>query len=189
MTHELTGKLSGVSVSYTTGNPLVTFEISDKQSALKMADDLKEAEKLSLKVGKFKKKRSLTANAYLWQLCTMIADTLSEGGEPHTKEEIYQSAVKARGIFREQGELPLDFAKTSRTAWEMLGTGWVTEQVDFEPDGERVIVRYYYGSSTYNQKQMGRLIDWLVVECQQLGIETKQKEEIDSLLNSWRGGI
>lgn len=183
--YELTGKISGVSFSYTTGKPLITIEMNEKQSALKMVDELKTVEKLSLKIGKYREKRSLNANSYLWQLCTMIADKLSDDGVPHTKEEIYRNAVKARGICREQGELPLDFAKTSRTAWEMLGTGWITEQVDFEPDGERVIVRYYYGSSTYNTKQMSRIIDWLVVECQQLGIETKSQAEIDSLLNSW----
>lgn len=183
--HDLTGKISGVSFSYTTGKPLVSFEMNEKQSALNMVDALKSAEKLTIKVGKFREKRSLNANAYLWVLCTKIADKLSDDGIPHTKEEIYQKAIKARGIRREQGELPIDFAKTSRTAWEMLGTGWITEQVDFEPDGERVIVRYYYGSSTYNTKQMSRIIDWLVVECQQLGIETKSQEEINSLLASW----
>ncbi len=187
--HELTGKIAGVSFSYTTGKPQITLELNEKQSALNMVDTLKDAEKLSLKIDRFREKRSLDANRYLWQLCSMIADKLSDDGEPHTKEEIYQKAIKARGIYREQGELPLDFAKTSRTAWEMLGTGWITEQVDFEPDGDRVIVRFYYGSSTYNTKQMSRIIDWLVVECQNLGIETKSQAEIDSLLQSWGGGI
>lgn len=182
---ELTGKISNLAYSFSTGKPLVTFELNECQSAIEMVQALKDSEKLTVKVGKFRKKRSLDANAYLWVLCSMIANVLSVGGTPHTKEEIYQSAIKARGIYREQGELPIDFAKTSRHAWEMLGTGWVTEQVDFEPDGERVIVRYYYGSSQYNTKQMARVIDWLVDECRQLGIETKSTEEIDSLLRSW----
>ena len=187
--HELTGKIAGVSVSYTTGKPLVTFEMNEKQSARNMVDTLREFDVLSIKIDKYSAKRSLNANAYLWKLCSMIADKLSDDGVPHTKEEIYRKAIKSRGIYREQGELPIDFAKTSRTAWEMLGTGWITEQVDFEPDGERVIVRFYYGSSTYNTKQMSRIIDWLVVECQNLGIETKSQAEIDSLLSSWKGGI
>lgn len=187
--YELTGRIRGVSVSYETGRPLVTLEVNERQNALSMVDSLKAAEKLSFKIDRFREKRSLDANAYLWKLCTMIADKLSDDGVPHTKEEIYQRAIKARGIFREQGELPLDFSKTSRTAWEMLGTGWVTEQVDFEPDGERVIVRFYYGSSVYNSKQLSYVIDWLKVECQNLGIETKSQAEIDSLLKSWKGGI
>lgn len=183
--HELTGKITGVSYSYPAIKPLVTFEMNEKQSARNMVDALKDAETLSIKIDIYREKRSLDANRYLWKLCSMIADKLSDDGVPHTKEEIYRKAIKARGICREQGELPIDFAKTSRTAWEMLGTGWITEQVDFEPDGERVIVRYYYGSSTYNTKQMSRIIDWLVVECQNLGVETKSQAEIDSLLQSW----
>lgn len=183
--HDLTGRLSGVTFSYETGKPLITFEMNEKRSALDMVDTLRECDKLSIKIDKFREKRSLDANRYLWQLCSLIADKLSDDGVPHTKEEIYRKAIKARGICREQGELPLDFAKTSRTAWEMLGTGWITEQVDFEPDGDRVIVRFYYGSSTYNTKQMSRIIDWLVVECQNLGIETKSAKELESLLGAW----
>ena len=39
--HELTGKISGVSFSYATGKPLITFELNEKQSALNMVDALK----------------------------------------------------------------------------------------------------------------------------------------------------
>lgn len=186
--YELTGKIAGVSLSFD-GRPLVTLELNERKSALDMVDALRSVDKLSVKLGKFREKRSLDANRYLWKLCTMIADKLSDDGDPHTKEEIYRKAIKAKGICREQGELPLDFAKTSRTAWEMLGTGWITEQIDFEPDGDRVIVRYYYGSSTYNSKQLSRVIDWLLQECYQQGIEVKSNEEIRSLLSSWKGGL
>ena len=166
---------------------MITLEMNEKVSALAMADELYSYEKLTLKFDKYKPKRSLNANAYLWKLCDLLADKLSEDGIPHTKEMVYRDAIKSRGIYREQGELPIDFAKTSRHAWEMLGTGWITEQVDFEPDGDRVIVRYYYGSSQYTSKQMGRVLDWLIDECRQQGIPTKSQEEIDSLLSSWGG--
>ena len=43
----------------------------------------------------------------------------------------------------------------------------------------------YYGSSTYNTKEMSRLIELLIEECKQFGIETKPQAEIDSLLRSW----
>lgn len=183
--YELTGYLGHINVSYQSGLPLLSFEIDNKQAGFQVAEKLLGAGRLTIKVDKYREKRSLDANAYLWKLCSLIADKLSEDGSPETKESIYQSAIKAKGIYREQGELPLDFAKTSRHAWEMLGTGWVTEQVDFEPDGDKVIVRYYYGSSTYNSKQMSRVIDWLVTECHQLDIPTKSQEELNSLLNSW----
>lgn len=186
--YEVTGKIAGVSLSLD-GKVMVALELNERRSAMAMVDALRPFEKLSLKFDKYREKRSLNANSYLWKLCTLIADKLSDDGVPHTKEEIYRKAIKAKGICREQGELPIDFAKTSRTAWEMLGTGWITEQVDFEPDGDRVVVRYYYGSSTYNSKQLAKVIDWLLVECYQLGLEVKSKEEIQSLLSSWKGGL
>ena len=36
-----------------------------------------------------------------------------------------------------------------------------------------------------NTEQMSRLIDTIVQECRQLGIETRPQEEIDSLLGKW----
>lgn len=182
--YDLTGKLVNVAFNRD-GKPMITLAFDDRHGSLAMADELYNCEKLSIKIDKYRPKRSLNANAYLWTLCEKLADKLSEDGVPHTKVDIYRDAVKARGIYREQGELPLDFAKTSRHAWEMLGTGWITEQVDFEPDGDRVIVRYYYGTSQYNSKQMCRVIDWLITECKQLDIPTKSEEEINSLLSLW----
>lgn len=182
--YELTGELIPYVNFNAKGRPIITIEVEERKTALSMVDELK-GKRLSIKIGKWQQKRSLDANKYLWKLCSLIAEKLSDDGEPYTKEEIYQRAIKARGIYREQGELQPQFAQTMRTAWERLGTGWVTEQVDFEPDGERVIVRFYYGSSTYSSKQLARVIDWLKVECDNLGIETKSNEEISSLLNSW----
>jgi hypothetical protein len=186
VTHELQGTIQqGVSVDYQTGNALLTLSINNRQSAFKCYEELKNADKLTIKISRFREKRSNDANKYLWVLCEKLADKLSCDGVSYTKKDIYKRAVKARGIYRQQGNLPLDFAKTMRTAWEKLGTGWVTEQVDFEPDGDSVIVRYYYGTSTYNTKQMHRVIAWLVDECQQLGIETKTPDEIANLISLW----
>lgn len=186
---ELSGTIAGLSVDVTTGKAILNLSINEKQRAMSCYDELHKCEKLSIKIGKYREKRSKDANDYMWTLCTKLADKLSEDGTPHTKDDIYRDAVRARGVFRDQGELPIDFAKTSRTAWELIGTGWITEQVDFEPDGDRVIVRYYYGTSTYNTKQMSRVIDWLVAECKELGIETRTPDQIANLLSLWKGGM
>ena len=47
------------------------------------------------------------------------------------------------------------------------------------------IINAYYGSSSFNTKQMSRLIDGLVQDCRDSGIETKTQAEINSLLESW----
>lgn len=127
-----------------------------------------------------KPKRSLSANDYCWKLCTTIAEAIRS-----TKEDIYRDAIKDVGIYRDfHGILPED-AKTLVTAWKRQGTGWIAEQLDYEPDGEHVVIRAYYGSSVYSTKQMSRLIDWLVTEAKELGLETRPSEEINALLESW----
>ena len=71
-----------------------------------------------------------------------------------------------------------------RDAWSKNGLGWVTDTVKSKLDGFTNVVAYY-GSSTYDTKEMSRLIDLVIQECNQLGIETKTDEEIKALMESW----
>lgn len=157
---------------------------SESVSARKCADAIRKAvekgkERFSVEVSIYSEKRSRDANAYLWVLCDKISKKLKT-----TKEEVYRKYIKETGIYREN-KMNQDFAKTMRTAWERLGVGWVTEQVDFSGNGENVVVRFYYGSSTYNKRQMTRLIESVIEDCEELGIETITPEEKENLLNLW----
>lgn len=133
----------------------------------------------SVEVKEKREKRSLDANAYFWRLLSDLAEAVGS-----TKEELYLRYVKDFGPFRDF-VLTEDEAKTFRTAWSMLGSGWPTEQVDFTPDGEKVIVRAYYGSSTYNTRQMSRLIDSVVEDCKAVGVETLPPERLESMKEDW----
>ena len=46
-------------------------------------------------------------------------------------------------------------------------------------------VTLYYGSSTYDTKQMSRLIDNIVQDCQAVGIETLTPDKLALLLEEW----
>ena len=70
-------------------------------------------------------------------------------------------------------------------AWELLGTGWPTEQVGYDKDGDRLVIRAYYGSSRYNTRQMSRLIDSIVQDCKDLGIETLPPEKLAAMKEEW----
>ena len=72
--YELTGRIANVSFDYISGKPLVTLELNERSSALAMVDELKCHEKLTLRFGKFKNKRSLDANAYCWVLIDKLAE-------------------------------------------------------------------------------------------------------------------
>ena len=146
----------------------------------------KKDRKYTVEIKEFREKRSLSANNYLWRLLDEMAAVKSRMDEaPCTKEDLYLDYVRECGPFKDF-ELSMDEAKTFQVAWSRLGTGWPTEQVDFTPDGERVTVRAYYGSSTYNTRQMSRLIDLVVQDAKALGVETMSPEELASLLEGER---
>jgi hypothetical protein len=122
-----------------------------------------------------KKKRSKNANAYFWELLNQVCQKMNLDV---IKE--YQRRVKELGIFR-QWEIDNVNVPTFEKMWESKGIAWFTEKVD--ENGEKTTINAYYGSSSYNSKQMSRLIDNLVQDCKEIGIETLDEMEINSLIN------
>lgn len=183
--YELTGKIKDLTPDIETGEIVLSLVINEKRSTMNLYDELHEAEKLSINIDKYREKRSLAANAYMWKLCGELAEVLSDEKVKYTKEEIYRDAIKEIGVWRDDEVAPEDVGWRCR-AWEMLGTGWLTERVDFSADGEREVIRFYYGSSQYNTKQMTRLINNIVQDCEAAGIDTKTPNEIANLLSLWK---
>lgn len=187
--YELSGTVKDLSIDFRTGKANLTLLINENQTAKNMFDELSKVEKLAVKIGKYREKRSLNANSYFWLLCGKLAEKLSGEKVKYTKEDIYLKSIKEVGVYKDFVDMSQSDARTLRHAWEMLGTGWITEQVDYMPDGKNVIVRCYYGSSQYNKKQMGRLIDNIVQDCQAVGIETKTPEELANMLSLWEAQV
>jgi hypothetical protein len=46
-------------------------------------------------------------------------------------------------------------------------------------------LRAYYGSSTYDTRQMSALIDTLVQDCKALDIETLSDEKLSAMMEGW----
>lgn len=164
------------------GNSLLTFEVSDKDTAQVLADKFyKKDVELDIEVKKHSKKRSVNANNYCWELCTRLSEVLS--GE--TKEDVYRRAIREVGLHKDI-ELRADAVQTMRTAWNNNGVGWFSETVDFGEYDGFILVRFYYGSSVYNKTTMSKLIDWLVEEAKLQGIEVYSAEELSLLKESWQ---
>ena len=179
--HELTGRISSVSFSYSTGKPLVTFEMNEQRRALDMVDELRTYDKLSLKIGRYKQKRSLDANAYCWVLLSKIAEKTNQ-----KVTDIYRAAIKEVGGNSDTVCIQDHAVEQLCAGWQRNGIGWVTDTMPSKIDGCTNVI-LYYGSSTYDSVQMHRLIEIILQDCTELNIEVKSAEEIDSLLNSWGG--
>ena len=175
---ELNGKLTGDVMRISGGKAVVMFEVDKHYSAVKLFEKYKDKE-LDIEVKQHREKRSLSANDYMWVLCGKIAEKLNI-----TKEEVYRRNIKDVGVYYDDEIEP---AKVKRrcTAWELIGTGWLTERVDFTQDGNKEIIRFYYGSSRYDSKQMTRLITNVVQDAQSLDIETRTPNEIAEMLSVW----
>lgn len=177
---ELNGRISNIAISYATGKPLLTLEVNEDKSTLQnMYEELKDTEKLTIKIAKATKKRSLDANAYAWVLISRLAERLNI-----PKTDIYRSAIKEIGGNCDTVCVQDKAVQSLCDGWQRNGIGWMTDTMPSKIDGCTNVV-LYYGSSTYDTAQMSRLINIIVEECRLQGIETKSAEEVDSLLGRW----
>ena len=123
-----------------------------------------------------KKKRSKNSNSYFWELLQQLCEELNID-----IIEEYKKRVKELGIFQ-TFELSNENVPTFVRLWEEKGIAFFTEKV--EEIGNKTIINAYYGSSSYNSKQMSRLIDNLVQDCRSVGIQTLEDIEIEELIRS-----
>lgn len=135
---------------------------------------------LRIDLKEWRDKRSLDANAFLWTILDKIADVNST-----TKEEVYQHLVRDVGVF--EYILVINEAKdTFMRRWGARGLGWFAEEMPgSKVDGcTRVIA--YYGSSTYDTKEMSRIIDQAVQLAESLDIPTLPDGDIKKLKDGWK---
>jgi len=126
---------------------------------------------------KHSEKRSNKANSYMWALCKEIGDAVGLG-----KEEVYRNAVREGNVFKDIW-IHENAADTFEYLWRNRGTAWFTERVDAQ--GEYVVIRAYYGSSTYNVRQMQKLIDRLLQDAEAVGIPTPEEDYIRKLMEDY----
>lgn len=120
-------------------------------------------------------RRSLDTNAYAWVLIDKLAAKLNR-----SKLEIYREAIRGIGGVSDTVCIRDIAVQNLIDGWEHNGAGWFAETAPSKLPG-CVNVTLYYGSSTYDSKQMSALIDHVVQDCKAVGIETMTPEQIAAL--------
>lgn len=125
-------------------------------------------------VREYKGKRSLNANAYYWTLVNKIAEALNQ-----TKDFVHICMLKQYG---ETYSVLLPSEK------EIAGLIKYYELESTIKRGEQLFNSYkaYLPSSEMNTKQMSVLIDGVVQEAREMGIETLSPNELEKLKSSWK---
>jgi hypothetical protein len=153
-----------------------------RRDATTFIDKMKEGKVYEANLKEYREKRSLEANSYCWLLLGKIAAKVGLD-----KDDVYREMI--RGVGDNYTIVPIrnDAVDTWVANWQSRGPGWVCDII-----GESKIEGYtniitYYGSSSYDTKQMSALINLVVQECKTLGIETATPAELSLLLEGWGG--
>lgn len=167
---KFTGRLKEPVVDYVTGKLTLLFEpCEDFRQAY---EELKDCDKLSLEIKKYRRKRSLDANAYYWVLVTKLAGKIGvSNAELHNmmicgygQSEVFDGKCVYTTIpDTEESERKVKESETYHLK--------PTSQVREGNDG--IMYRTYRlmrGSSTYNAEEMARLIEGTIYECKQAGM-------------------
>lgn len=179
---EFTGRLSGLDIDYMSGSQKI--QIQANEDVREAFDSLKDCEKLSVKIVRYRKKRSLDANAYFHVLVGKIAESVNSS-KPAVKNlllakygqyEIQDDSI-VHLIIRED----IDVSEMEEIHLA------ATSAVRTLDDGKLYrVYRVIRGSHTYDSYEMSKLIDGTVSEAKELGIETATPEELKAMEEKWK---
>ena len=186
--HELTGKLVR-SIRFTDeGNAVISFEFNERMAALGMADEFFNTEKLSVKIGEYQEKRTLNANAYYWTLLGKLCKAIKV-----SRPFCHNMMLRRYGVVEEfDGQVIYsvipDTDKAARQADEADKYHIKpTSQVREGKNG--VMYRTYIllkGSHDFTKQEFTTLLEGLIDECKQVGIETATPEELARMMSLYK---
>ena len=172
--YQLTGRIKGLSQDFGTRSVTLTLTINEEAAAKNLFDDLNGEEKLSVKIDKYREKRSLNANSYAWALLTEIANVVRA-----SKDEVYLEMLKRYGqseIISVLAHIPIgEYVKYCEEAGESKLNGKLFKHY-----------KVYKGSSEFDSREMSIFLDGIVSEAEGLGIQTMTPNEIARLKSLWR---
>lgn len=158
----------------------LSLRTADRPTAISLCESVKSQHVAEIKAPK--KRRSLDANAYMWVLLDKLSAVLQI-----EKTEIYKRMVKEIGGASEVVCVKNKAVDKLCEGWRHNGIGWQTDTFPSKLEGCTNVV-LYYGSSTYDTAQMSRLVDLVVQECKQHGIETLTPSELERMGVVTNGG-
>jgi hypothetical protein len=152
--------------------------IATRENIGPLFDELHETD-VDVTVKKHREKRSLDANAYFWVLVDRLAEKTRI-----PKTDIYRRYIREIGGNHEMVCVIDSAVEKLRNGWEHNGLGWQTDTMPSRIPGCTNVI-LYYGSSTYNTRQMSHLIDMAVQDCQEQNIETLSPEKLAGMMEEW----
>lgn len=134
---------------------------------------------LSLSITVEKKKRSLSANAYMWVLLDKIARLVGGG---ITKDELYLKYIREAGVFDASIWLMPERFEAFKKDWERRGEGNICEVLRKKNGMVNIIC--YFGSHYYSTEEMSFLLEKIIADAEEMGIRTITPKEYAKMMRN-----
>lgn len=179
---EFTGKVEGVVKNWSTNQYQITFSVNE-ESAIEQIDNIMKCDKLSIKATKYRQKRSLDANAYLWVICTKLAEV-----HQTSKDEIYEEMLQKYGVLYqdEDGNYIVVTLKADIDVSKLEGHWKYYKSSEDDKFKSYLMIK---GTSLYDSSEMSYFIDMVVHEAKEEGIETLSPNELDRMMKQYENSI
>lgn len=170
------GEFLTASKDWKSGKWTVTFTIDD-EAALYQIDKIKD-KPLDISAKKHRNKRSLDSNAYAWVLIQKIAEAIHSD-----KQTVYMDMLKQ---YSRAFTHVIVHPSAVEAVMAMYSTAIDLGEIDV--NGKRGHqLQVYFGSSTFDTKEMSVFIDGIVETCRELNIETIPPDELERMKKAWTG--
>lgn len=159
-------------------------EIRPLQKILNEIGTSGHPEKFAAQIKRFRKKRSLDANAYYWVLVGEIAKAIGS-----TDIETHNWLLMDYGEPMRTADGDLKYILMRDDADYMRSIDTHVRPTDVVENRNGVTYRWFIqmkGSRFYDTAEMARLIDGTVQEAKELGIETLTPDQLEEIKQKWR---
>lgn len=157
-----------------------TFEVEARPEDLEKLKD----KKLTVEIKQYRENRSLDANKYYWVLLSRLAEVLNL-----SRTELHNIMLRRYGQLEIVDDCPIynifpdtdkaEKAVNNAETYHVKPTSQVKEGRDGKMYRTYLMLR---GSHTYDTKEMSVLINGLVEECKEQGIETLTPDELRRMM-------
>ena len=164
------GNVKSITRDFITGKAIVAVQFD---SVLPQElQNLSNQEKYQITIDKPRKKRSLDANGMLWACIGEIAATLNVD-----KWQIYLQMLKRYGKYTYivVKENVVDAVKRQWRECEVIG------EIDIH-GSKGIQMLCYFGSSTYDSKEFSVLLNGVIAEMQDIGLQPPPRKEMRKAL-------
>lgn len=162
------GQLSGVTRDFKTNKLIISFQAEELIDPSKL-----EGKRLTIEAKQYRERRSRDSNAYAWSLLQKMAEALETD-----KWDCYLFCLQ-------RYSRAFDVVLVATEGLERFKSMWRTVVDLGEVKEGYHQLQVYYGSSTFNTKEMSVFLDGVVSECKELGIETLTPNELEDMKRAW----